>query len=229
MSARALSAALVMAAIILFVGCSQENTAETAATGGAAPGSNGPGGATAAALPKPRPAPTAELPDPVVTMHTSLGDVMFRLNQKAAPRTVSNFVDYVLTKHYDGTIIHQIDAGYALIGGSYTEKLVQKPVRYPIPSESANGLKNRRGTIAMLRNPADPNSATSQYFINLADNPKLDRSGDKREEAGYCVFGEVIQGLDVLEKIAQVRTADVKGFTKLPTQTVLVQSMSVVR
>jgi cyclophilin family peptidyl-prolyl cis-trans isomerase len=229
MSARALSAVLVMAAIILFVGCGQENTAETAATGGAATTTSGTSGANGAMLPKPRPAPTAELPDPVVTMHTSLGDVLIRLNQKAAPRTVSNFVDYVLTKHYDGTIIHQIDAGYALIGGTYTDKLVQKPVRYPIANESANGLKNRRGTIAMLRNPADPNSATSQYFINLADNPKLDRTGDKPEEAGYCVFGEVIQGLDVLEKISQVRTADVKGFTKLPTQTVLVQSMSVVR
>ncbi|MCE9606232.1 MAG: peptidylprolyl isomerase [Planctomycetia bacterium] len=170
-----------------------------------------------------------ELPNPVILMKTSLGDIYLRLNQKAAPRTVSNFVDYVITRHYDGTIFHQINGGYVVLGGTFDEKLKPKTVRYPIPNEAANGLKNKRGTIAMSRNPADPNSATSQFFINLSDNPKLDRAGDKPEDAGFCVFGEVVEGLDVLEKIAQVQTASVKGFEKLPVQTVSVQTMKLMR
>lgn len=171
-----------------------------------------------------------EMPSPIILMKTSLGDIHLKLNPKAAPRTVSNFVDYVVTKHYDGTIIHQIDGGYALLGGTYDEKLQAKAVRYPIPNESAtSGLKNKKGTIAMAHKPNDPNGATSQFFINLSDNPKLDRKGDKPEDAGYCVFGEVVQGLDVLEKISQVQTATVKGFEKMPVQTVSVQTMKLMR
>lgn len=181
-------------------------------------------------LPRPAsPAATAELPDPIVTMHTSLGDVILRLNQKRAPRTVSNFVDYVITRHYDGTIFHQIDGDYVALAGTYSEKLIAKPTRYSIPNESANGLKNTRGTIAMARDPADPNSATSQFFINLADNPQLDRTGDAAAQAGYCVFGEVVRGMEVLDKIAQVRTATLRGFDKMPVQTVLINSATVVR
>jgi len=181
-------------------------------------------------LPRPAsPAPTAELPDPIVTMHTSLGDVILRLNQKRAPRTVSNFVDYVITRHYDGTIFHQVDGDYVALGGTFSEKLIAKPTRYAIPNESGNGLKNKRGTIAMARDPADPNSATSQFFINLADNPQLDRTGDAAAQVGYCVFGEVVRGMDVLDKIAQVRTATVRGFDKMPVQTVLINSATVVR
>ena len=106
---------------------------------------------------------------------------------------------------------------------------ISRAVRYPIANEAHNGLKNVRGTIAMARNAADPNSATSQFFFNLADNRALDRKGERPEDAGYCVFGEVVQGLDVLEKISQVRTASVKGFDKLPVQTVVLNSVGVVR
>ncbi|MGC3969972.1 MAG: peptidylprolyl isomerase [Pirellulales bacterium] len=231
MFARIGSKVALVVALACLSGCSKESPSETAAGGTSAGGvtsatTQTSAGSAASATAR---APLPQLPDPIITMHTNLGDVLIRLNQKAAPRTVSNFVDYVLTKHYDGTIIHQIDAGYVLLGGSYTDKLVQKPVRYPIPNESNNGLKNLRGTISMARNAGEPNSATSQFFLNLADNPKLDRRSDKPDEAGYCVFGEVIQGLDVLDKIAQVRTASVSGFDKLPVQTVLVQSVSVVR
>lgn len=170
-----------------------------------------------------------ELPNPVILMKTSIGDIYFRLNQKAAPRTVSNFVDYVVTRHYDGTIFHQIDGGYVVLGGTYDEKLHARTTRYPIPNEASNGLKNKKGTIAMARNPADPNSATSQFFINLSDNPKLDRTGDKPEDAGFCVFGEVVEGLDVLEKLAQIPTAKVNGFENLPKQTIAVQTMKLMR
>ena len=170
-----------------------------------------------------------ELPSPTIVMKTSLGDIHLKLNQKASPRTVSNFVDYVINKHYDGTIVHEIDGGLTIQFGAYDEKLQTKPARYAIPNESTNGLKNKKGTIAMSHAPNDPNGATSQFFINLADNPKLDRTGNTPAEAGYCVFGEVVQGLDVLEKIAQVRTAQVKGFERMPTQTVSVQTMKLMR
>lgn len=218
---------VLAAALAVACGCSKEPASESSQ---AAPTSATFGGAAPAnGLPRPRPAATAELPDPIITMRTSLGDILIRLNQKAAPRTVSNFVDYVVTRHYDGTIFHQVDAGYVVLGGTYTERLLAKQVRYPIPNESSNGLKNRRGTIAMARKADDPNSATSQFFINLADNAQLDRRGNRPEEAGYCVFGEVIQGLDVLDKIAQLRTASVQGFERMPTQTVVLQSVTVVR
>lgn len=229
MSARVGMICLIAGSLTFVGGCSKESTSEAVATSAPTAGVATSGAPSTAALPRPRPAATAELPDPVVTMHTSLGDIVIKLNQRAAPRTVSNFVDYALTRHYDGTIFHQIDTGYVLLGGSYTEKLLTKPVRYPIANEAHNGLKNVRGTIAMARNAADPNSATSQFFFNLADNPALDRKGERPEEAGYCVFGEVVQGLDVLEKISQVRTASVKGFDKLPVQTVVLNSVGVVR
>lgn len=170
-----------------------------------------------------------EMPSPIVVMKTSLGEIHLKLNQKLAPRTVSNFVDYVVTKHYDGTIFHQIEGGYVVLGGTFDEKLRTKSVRYPIPNESANGLKNLKGTIGMSRDPADPNSATSQFYINLADNPSLDRKSDQPEEAGFCVFGEVVQGLDVVQKIAEVQTAKVDGFEKLPVQTIAVQTMKLMR
>lgn len=170
-----------------------------------------------------------EMPSPVIVMKTSLGEIHLKLNQKLAPRTVSNFIDYVVTKHYDGTIFHQIEGGYVVLGGTFDDKLRTKSVRYPIPSEATNGLKNLKGTIAMSRDPANPDSATSQFYINLADNPSLDRKSDKPEEAGFCVFGEIVQGLDVLQKIAEVQTAKVNGFEKLPVQTVTVQSMKLMR
>lgn len=222
--------AMLLGTSALLLGCSKENGSDPAANAGAPATNSGVVAVLPSGVPLPaRPAATAELPDPIVVMKTSLGDIMLRLNQKKAPRTVSNFVDYAITRHYDGTIFHQIESGYVVLGGMYSEKLVPKQTRYPIPSEAANGLKNKKGTIAMARNPADPNSATSQFFINVVDNPKLDRTGERPEEAGYCVFGEVIQGLDVLNKIAELRTASVKGFEKLPVQTVVVQSVNVVR
>lgn len=170
-----------------------------------------------------------EMPSPVIVMKTSLGDIHLKLNQKAAPRTVSNFIDYVVTKHYDNTIFHQIEGGYVVLGGTFDEKLRSKSVRYPIPSEASNGLKNLKGTIGMSRDPANPDSATSQFYINLADNPSLDRKSDKPEEAGFCVFGEVVQGLDVVQKIAEVQTAKINGFEKMPVQTVSVRSMKLMR
>lgn len=175
----------------------------------------------------PRTAPTPV--DPIAVMRTSHGNIYIRLYGSKAQRTVSNFVDYVMNGHYDGTIFHQVDAGYAILGGGYDAKLKPKPGRYPIRNEADNGLKNVRGTVAMARDPKDPHSATSEFFINLVDNPQLDHRGDMPETFGYCVFGEVVEGMDVVQKIAAEKTATLRSFDKLPVQTVTVDHVRFVR
>ena len=185
--------------------------------------------ATAGAIRSTAPPASVEMPDPIVRIRTSLGNIYIRLYAAKAKRTVANFVDYVMTGHYDGTIFHQVESGYAVMGGGYDDKLQAKPARYPIRNEADNGLKNVRGTVAMARDPSDPHSATSQFFINLVDNPKLDHAGPSPETFGYCVFGEVVEGLDVVEKIAAQKTASVRSFDKLPMETVLVDHVRFVR
>ena len=160
---------------------------------------------------------------PVVLLHTNLGEIVLRLDAEKAPRTVYNFMSYASNGHYDQTIFHQVDAGYAVLGGSYSIDLAERPGRYPIPNEATNGLKNKRGTIAMARAPDSINSATCEFFINLVDNPQLDHQGDDPATYGYCVFGEVIGGLSVLDKISKVKVQDTKKFEKIPVDTVMLQ------
>ena len=162
--------------------------------------------------------------NPVVTLETTMGTIEFELYADKAPITVNNFLGYVNIGFYNGTIIHRVDAN-VIQGGGYTPELSARPTLRPIQSESKNGLKNLRGTIAMARYD-DPNSATSQFFINLDDNSHLDRSAT---DAGYAVFGKVIQGLDVVDKIAKVKTAPKGVFTTLPVQTVIVKTVKVVQ
>ena len=161
---------------------------------------------------------------PTVVLKTSLGDLTVKLDPQAAPRTVNNFLHYVENGLYNQTIFHQVDSGYVALGGSYTPELVERPSRYPIPNEATNGRKNLRGTIAMARQVDDIDSSTSQFFINLQDNPHLDHRGDRPEEYGFCVFGEVVEGLEVLEKISAVEVEDKDDFKKLPVETVLIES-----
>jgi cyclophilin family peptidyl-prolyl cis-trans isomerase len=161
---------------------------------------------------------------PVVELRTSMGSVKLKLDAEKAPETVHNFMSYVASGHYNGTIFHQVEKGYAMLGGGYTPELAERPGRYPIKNEAANGLKNRRGTVAMARSPDNVDSATCQFIINLDDNSKLDHAGDTPETYGYCVFGEVIEGDDVLQKIAAVPVQDTDAFQKLPTQTVVIES-----
>jgi peptidyl-prolyl cis-trans isomerase A (cyclophilin A) len=161
---------------------------------------------------------------PTVVLKTSLGDLTVKLDPQAAPRTVNNFLHYVESGLYNQTIFHQVDPEYVLLGGTYTPELVERPSRYPIPNEATNGRKNLRGTIAMARQIDDIDSSTSQFFINLRDNPNLDHKGNSPEEYGFCVFGEVIEGLDVLEKIASVQVEDKDDFKKLPVETVLIET-----
>jgi cyclophilin family peptidyl-prolyl cis-trans isomerase len=173
--------------------------------------------------------PRHEPQNPVVTLRTSLGDLTLELDAQRAPRTVYNFMSYASSGHYDETIFHQVDAGYAALGGSFSADLVERPVRYPIHSEANNGLKNLRGTIAMARQPDSIDSATCQFIINLNDNPSLDHQGDEPEKFGYCVFGKLIGGSEVLDKLAQVKVRDTEQFQKMPVETVMVHSVYRVR
>jgi cyclophilin family peptidyl-prolyl cis-trans isomerase len=164
-------------------------------------------------------------PFPQVRLRTSLGDITLRLDREAAPLTVDNFLAYADRGHYDQTIFHQVVQGYIVMGGGYTAQFEEKEADYPIRNEAHRGLPNRRGTIAMLRDPAVIDSSTSQFFINLADNPGLDYRGDSSEDYGYCAFGEVTDGMDVVEKIAGVEVADRNGFEKTPVKPVLIRSV----
>jgi cyclophilin family peptidyl-prolyl cis-trans isomerase len=142
-------------------------------------------------------------PGPVlVRFETTAGAFTLALDAQRAPLSTANFVRYVSSGHYPGTIFHRVVAGFVIQGGGHTADGAEKPPGEPIPNESGNGLSNRRGTVAMART-GDPHSATAQFYVNLADNPNLDPRPDRW---GYAVFGEVVQGLEVIERIAAVPT-----------------------
>lgn len=153
--------------------------------------------------------PTAP-PDPYpdVAMETTLGTFVVQLDRKRAPLTVENFLNYVNTGFYNGTLFHRVVPGFVIQGGGYTTAYVQKKTLAPIPNESGNGLENLRGSIAMARDAA-PHSADAQFYLNLVDNRKLDPRPDRW---GYAVFGKVVQGMDVADKIAAVPTSKVGPF-----------------
>lgn len=142
---------------------------------------------------------------PHVKLQTSLGDIVIKLDKEKAPVTVENFLAYVKDGQYDGTIFHRVIPGFMAQGGGFTEKWDQKPTKAPIKNEADNGLLNKRGTIAMART-SDPQSATAQFFINYADNAFLDYKSPTPSGWGYAVFGEVVQGMDVVDKMATVPT-----------------------
>lgn len=150
-------------------------------------------------------AQTALVPD--VLIETSLGDITIALDPAHAPRTVDNFLRYVREGHYDGTLVYRVVPGFVIQAGSYDSATNARPVHDPIPLEAGNGLKNVRGAIAMAREN-DPDSATAEFFIDLADNPQLDRRSDDADgTTGYAVFGHVIAGMDVVDRIAGVPLA----------------------
>jgi peptidyl-prolyl cis-trans isomerase A (cyclophilin A) len=168
---------------------------------------------------------------PEVLMKTSLGDIRIRLNVEKSPVTVDNFLaNYTERGFYDQTILHYVDKGFMIAGGGYTADLQAKPTRAYIKSEADNGLKNRCGTVAMARLPEHADSATSQFFINLVDNPILDfQDSESADKQGYCVFGEVIAGMDVVDQIAAAAVVDKDLFPKLPVQPIVVESIRRVR
>jgi len=143
--------------------------------------------------------------DPQVELKTSMGTVVIELYPDKAPLTVDNFLQYVKDRHYDGTVFHRVIPGFMIQGGGFGPDFSEKPVRKPVRNEAANGLRNETGTIAMARTP-DPHSATAQFFINIADNEFLNFRFPTLEGYGYSVFGKVVKGMDVVNRIAAVQT-----------------------
>ena len=166
---------------------------------------------------------------PEVIVQTSVGKFRVRLDREHAPLTVDNFLEYVDGGHYDGTAFHQVEEGYMVLGGGYTEDLVEKPARPAVRNEAHNGLKNRRGTIAMARQIDVIDSSTCQFFINLDDNPMLDHRDREAEDYGYCVFGQVVEGFDVVRRIGKVEVHDTQGFQNVPQKIVMIESIHRVR
>jgi peptidyl-prolyl cis-trans isomerase A (cyclophilin A) len=160
--------------------------------------------------------------NPIVALETSMGTIKVQLFPAKAPITVKNFLGYVSSGFYNGTIVHRVD--FVIGMGGYTEALTGKQAGPGIKNESKNGLKNLRGTLAMARYD-NPDSATSQFFINLKDNSHLDPSGN---QYGYAVFGKVVQGMDVVDAIAKVKTGNKGPFSNIPLQTILVKSAKVI-
>ncbi len=154
-----------------------------------------------------------------VLFETSHGDFTLELYVTEAPETVENFLRYVDEKHFDGTVFHRVIPGFVIQGGGLTADLQQRPTHEPIRNESDNGLKNARGTLSMART-SDPHSATSQFFVNLADNDFLDR---KPGQDGYAVFERIIDGMPVIDEIAAVKTARRKGHDDVPVEDVTVR------
>ncbi|MFQ5828049.1 MAG: peptidylprolyl isomerase [Candidatus Methylomirabilia bacterium] len=157
---------------------------------------------------------------PMVVLSTTLGEIVIELYADKAPVTVENFLAYVDTGFYDGTIFHRVMPGFVIQGGGFTKQMERKPTRPPIKNEANNGLKNERGTLSMARTQ-DINSATSQFFINLKDNGFLDHS---TRDFGYAVFAKVVQGTHVVDKIAGVPTGDQGVYRNVPVEPVVIQS-----
>jgi cyclophilin family peptidyl-prolyl cis-trans isomerase len=162
-----------------------------------------------------------------VEIITNQGNIVVALDAAKAPKSVANFLSYAKEGFYNGTIFHRVIPGFMIQGGGFTANFTQKPTQMPIPNEANNGLSNTRGTIAMART-SNPNSATSQFFINVADNPFLDYSGPGAQNAGYAVFGHVTSGMDVVDKIVKMPTGGQGPFPQdVPKQTVLIESVKV--
>jgi cyclophilin family peptidyl-prolyl cis-trans isomerase len=164
---------------------------------------------------------------PKVLLETSAGNITLELDAEKAPKSVANFIAYVKAGHYDGTVFHRVIKGFMIQGGGYTEAdYSQKPTQAPISNESTNGLANKRGTIAMARTN-DPHSATAQFFINHKDNDFLDAGA--RGQWGYAVFGKVIEGMDVVDKIADTPTGRLPPFGQdVPTTKIVIKKATVV-
>ncbi len=161
----------------------------------------------------------------MIRFETSLGDFTIELFEKEAPESVANFTRYIDEGFFDGTIFHRIVPGFVIQGGGFTEDMTQKKTKPPVKNEADNGLKNKRGTLSMARTN-DINSATSQFFVNLKDNDFLDHS---RGNFGYAVFAQVTEGMDVIDKIAAVKTGRKRGFDDVPLEAVTMKSVKRVK
>ncbi len=159
-----------------------------------------------------------------VRLDTSLGEIVVELDAAKAPKTVANFVEYVKAGHYDGTVFHRVIPNFMIQGGGMTAEMSEKPTRAPIALESKNGLNNARGSVAMART-SNPSSATAQFFINLKDNAFLDAASSP-DGNGYAVFGKVVSGMDVVDKIAAVPTGSKGPHQNVPATPVIIRKAS---
>lgn len=159
---------------------------------------------------------------PKVNLHTNYGDIVIELDDANTPKTTKNFLDYAKEGFYDGTIFHRIIDGFMVQGGGFDGEMSQKPTKSTIDNEANKGKENKRGTIAMART-SDPHSATAQFFINVVDNPFLNFKSESRDGWGYCVFGEVVEGMDVVDKIKKVPTTTKHGHQNVPIDPVVIE------
>lgn len=176
------------------------------------------------ALTAPGPALAA---DPRVELKTSMGTIVLELYPGKAPKTVANFLQYVKDGHYQGTQFHRVIDRFMIQGGGFDRNFKEKPTRAPIENEAANGLKNDYGTIAMARRP-DPHSASAQFFINVKDNDFLNYRESTARGWGYAVFGKVVSGMDVVDKIAKVATASAGPHQNVPREPVVIESAGII-
>ncbi|GAB7078640.1 peptidylprolyl isomerase [Megalodesulfovibrio paquesii] len=159
----------------------------------------------------------------MVTLKTSMGDIVIELNTEKAPKTCANFLQYVKDGHYDGTIFHRVINGFMVQGGGMTSAMKEKPTRKGIQNEADNGLKNDKYTVAMARTQ-DPHSASAQFFINVEDNEFLNHKGKSMQGWGYAVFGKVVEGQDVVDKIKTVKTGSMGYHDDVPVDPVIIES-----
>ena len=164
----------------------------------------------------------------MVKLHTNHGILTIELNAEKAPNTVKNFLDYVNDGFYSGTIFHRVIDGFMVQGGGFEPGMKQKAVKAAIQNEAANGLKNDNYTVAMART-GDPHSATAQFFINVKDNNFLNYTASNPQGFGYCVFGKVVEGMDVVDKMRKVKTGNRSGFQDVPMEDVIISKAEVVK
>ena len=164
--------------------------------------------------------------NPLVQIETSCGEIILELARDRAPASVENFIAYARAGHYAGTIFHRVIKGFMIQGGGLTPDMQEKPTGAPVVNEAANKLKNKTGTVAMART-AEINSATAQFFINTENNRDLDHAGLKPEMYGYAVFGQVVDGMDVVYTIEQQATTQIAGYDDVPQQPVVIESVTV--
>lgn len=163
----------------------------------------------------------------MIKLHTNHGVIGIELDEKSAPKTTANFIEYVKSGHYDKTIFHRVIDGFMIQGGGFEPGMNQKPTRAPIENEAGNGLKNDAYTVAMARTSA-PHSASAQFFINVANNGFLNYSAPTPQGFGYCVFGKVTEGQDVVDKIKKVKTGSKAGHQDVPVEDVIIERAEIV-
>jgi peptidyl-prolyl cis-trans isomerase B (cyclophilin B) len=165
-------------------------------------------------------------PKPMIQIETTLGEIILELDREKAPVSVENFIQYAKSGHYDGTIFHRVMEGFMVQGGGMTVDMQEKPTGEPIVNEATNRVKNRVGTVAMART-SEINSATAQFFINTENNTALNYSGPTEADFGYAVFGQVVDGMDVVYTIEQQATATVAGHDDVPVEPIIIEAMVV--